>query len=59
VEITPTPEEDPMHKATYEPSGTEVAVIETPKGVIKFEFYFEDAPNHVASFIELADSGLL
>ncbi len=53
----PTLEEEPMHTATYEPTGTEVAVIETSKGVIKFEFFFDDAPNHVASFIELADDG--
>lgn len=50
-------EEEPMYTATYEPTGTEVAVIETAKGTIEFEFFFEDAPNHVAAFIELADAG--
>ncbi len=39
------------------PVGDEVAVIQTPKGTIVFEFFFDDAPNHVASFIELADKG--
>ncbi|MDP2401578.1 MAG: peptidylprolyl isomerase [Actinomycetota bacterium] len=34
-----------------------MAVITTPKGEIKFEFYSEDAPNHVAAFIELAQKG--
>jgi peptidyl-prolyl cis-trans isomerase B (cyclophilin B) len=47
--------------ATYEPTyvctGDEVAVITTPKGVIKFTFYCEDAPKHVAAFVELAEKG--
>jgi len=46
---------------TYEPTyvctGNEVAVITTPKGVIKFKFYCEDAPKHAAAFIELAEKG--
>lgn len=49
-------EEEPMYTPTYEPTGTEVVVIETPKGTIEFEFYFAEAPNHVAAFIELADA---
>ncbi len=53
----PIPEEEPMFSPTYEPTGTEIAVIETSKGVIRFEFFAEDAPNHVASFIELAEAG--
>lgn len=56
-ESAPTPEVDSLYTATYEPNGTEIAVITTPKGVIKFEFYAEDAPNHVASFIERAQDG--
>jgi cyclophilin family peptidyl-prolyl cis-trans isomerase len=46
-----------FHVSEVEVSGDEIAVITTPKGVIKLEFYSEDAPNHVASFIELADAG--
>ncbi len=46
-----------MFTPTYEPNGSEIAVIETDKGTIKFEFYSDDAPNHVASFVELAQSG--
>lgn len=46
-----------MHVSDVKVTGKEVAVITTPKGVIKFEFYAEDAPNHVASFIELARAG--
>lgn len=52
----PQSEEVVMHVAEYQPTGTEIAVIETSKGVIEFEFYFDDAPNHAASFIELADA---
>jgi len=33
------------------------AVIETNRGVIKFEFFPEDAPGHVRNFIKLAQSG--
>jgi len=51
------PEEEPLYTPTYEPTGEEIAVITTPKGVIKFEFYPEDAPKHVAAFIELAQKG--
>ncbi len=52
-----TQEEDGMHVSDVKVTGKEVAVITTPKGVIKFEFYSDDAPNHVASFIELARVG--
>lgn len=47
--------------ALYEPeyvcTGDEVAVITTPKGTIKFTFYFDDAPRHAAAFVELAEKG--
>src|SRR3989339_203137 len=33
----------------------EIAVIETDKGIIKFEFYEKDAPNTVNNFKKLAD----
>ena len=46
-----------FHVSEVEVDGTETAVIETSKGVIKFEFFAEDAPNTVASFIELAEDG--
>jgi len=46
-----------MYAATYSPNGTEVAVIKTAKGLIKFKFYPTDAPNTVAAFIELAQKG--
>jgi peptidyl-prolyl cis-trans isomerase B (cyclophilin B) len=57
-DVTPTePEEEPVFTPTYEPNGDEVAVIETGKGTIKLELFAEDAPNHVASFVELAQDG--
>ncbi len=51
------PGEEPLYTASYKPNGREVAVIKTPKGTIKFTFYSEDAPNHVAAFVELAKKG--
>jgi peptidyl-prolyl cis-trans isomerase B (cyclophilin B) len=38
-------------------TGDEVAVITTNKGVIRFTFFGQDAPNHVAAFIERAREG--
>lgn len=51
------PEEEPMHVSEVKVTGKEIAVITTKKGVIKLKFYPEVAPNHVASFIELAEKG--
>ena len=51
-------EEDPMlHVSTTEVTGTERATMVTSKGTIVLEFFADDAPNHVASFIELIESG--
>ncbi len=55
--VSDLPEEDDLYTAEYEPTGNEMAVIKTPKGEIRFEFYVADAPNTVAAFIELADAG--
>jgi peptidyl-prolyl cis-trans isomerase B (cyclophilin B) len=46
-----------LYQRKTDPAGDEIAVVTTPKGTIKFEFYGKDAPNHVAGFIELAESG--
>lgn len=51
------PEEEPMHVSDVKVTGKEIAVITTKKGVITLEFYPDVAPNHVASFIELAQQG--
>lgn len=50
-------EEEPMHESPVKLTGTETAVIKTSKGDITLEFYPNDAPNTVASFVELAESG--
>lgn len=52
-----TIQEDELYTAEYRSNGKEIAVIETDKGTIKFEFYSEDATNTVAAFIELAQKG--
>ena len=52
-----TPEEEGVYQPTIELTGDEVAVITTPKGVIRLRFFGDVAPNHVKSFIELATSG--
>ncbi|MBF4509528.1 MAG: peptidylprolyl isomerase [Aeromicrobium sp.] len=55
---TPAPEEAPMlHTSEVEITGAEKAVMTTSKGVIVLEFFADDAPNTVANFIELAESG--
>ena len=46
-----------MYVAAYKPSGNETGLIKTPKGDIRIEFFPNDAPNHVAAFIELARTG--
>lgn len=46
-----------MYVAAYKPSGNETGLIKTPKGDIRIEFFPNDAPNHVAAFVELARKG--
>lgn len=46
-----------LHTSDVKVTGDEVAVIETDKGTIEFEFFASDAPNTVASFIERANDG--
>lgn len=53
----PTSEEGNMHVSDVKVTGNEIAVITTNRGVIKFKFYADEAPNHVASYIELARAG--
>jgi len=56
-EDTASEEDGSLHISPVQVSGTESVVIETSKGTIKLELYPDDAPNTVASFIELADAG--
>ncbi|MHB8051043.1 MAG: peptidylprolyl isomerase [Coriobacteriia bacterium] len=46
-----------LHVSTTEVTGSERATMVTSKGTIVLEFFPGDAPNHVASFIELAEAG--
>jgi peptidyl-prolyl cis-trans isomerase B (cyclophilin B) len=47
----------PLYEPQYTCTGDEVAVITTPKGVIKFSFFCDEAPRHSAAFVELAEKG--
>lgn len=44
-------------RALLERAKTSAARISTPKGDIVFSFYSDDAPQHAAAFIKLADAG--
>ena len=44
-------------RTLLERSKTSVARITTPKGDMVFSFYADDAPQHCAAFIKLADAG--
>ncbi len=57
AQSAPTSEEGNMHVSDVKVTGNEIAVITTNRGVIKFKFYSKEAPNHVASYIELARAG--
>ncbi|MDI6901429.1 MAG: peptidylprolyl isomerase [Anaerosomatales bacterium] len=50
-------EEVAMHESDVTVGGEERALVSTDKGVFVIEFFPDDAPNHVASFIELAEEG--
>jgi peptidyl-prolyl cis-trans isomerase B (cyclophilin B) len=46
-----------LYTPKYEPTGDEVAVIKTEKGVIRVKLAGQDAPIHVGNFVELAEDG--
>ncbi len=46
-----------MHVSQVELTGSETAVVTTSKGVVKLSFFGEDAPNTVATFVELSRDG--
>ncbi|MDR0350260.1 MAG: peptidylprolyl isomerase [Coriobacteriales bacterium] len=46
-----------LYTPQYQPTGDEIAVIETNKGSIRVKLAGKDAPIHVANFIELARKG--
>jgi peptidyl-prolyl cis-trans isomerase B (cyclophilin B) len=56
AEVPPAAQQpDGSHVSTVKVKGDEIAVVKTNKGTITFKFFAKDAPNTVASFIELAD----
>ena len=46
-----------IYEPEYKPSGEEVAIIETSKGIIKVKLAGKDAPIHVGNFVELSKKG--
>jgi peptidyl-prolyl cis-trans isomerase B (cyclophilin B) len=46
-----------LYTPEYQPTGEEIAVIETSKGTIRVRLAGSDAPIHVANFVELAEKG--
>ncbi|MCQ2751511.1 MAG: peptidylprolyl isomerase [Coriobacteriales bacterium] len=46
-----------LYTPEYKVTGKEVAVFKTNKGTIKVQLHGDDAPIHVANFVELATSG--
>jgi cyclophilin family peptidyl-prolyl cis-trans isomerase len=52
----PTPGQEPLHTGTFKPTGKEKVVIKTAKGDITIKVYPKDAPNTVATFLELVSA---
>ena len=48
---------DQLYTPAYQPTGDEVAVFTTSKGVIRAQLAGKDAPIHVGNFVELARKG--
>lgn len=46
-----------MYTPEYQPTGGEIATIETSKGTIVVELFGKDAPVHVGNFVELVEKG--
>ncbi|MDR1421614.1 MAG: peptidylprolyl isomerase [Coriobacteriales bacterium] len=46
-----------LYTPAYQPSGDEIAVIETSVGTIRVKLAGKEAPIHVANFVELAEKG--
>jgi peptidyl-prolyl cis-trans isomerase B (cyclophilin B) len=46
-----------QYTPSYQPNGSEIAVIATSKGVIRVQLAGKDAPIHVGNFVELAQKG--
>ncbi len=46
-----------LYTPSYVPTGEEIAVVDTSKGVIRVQLAGKDAPIHVGNFVELANQG--
>ena len=46
-----------LYTPAYQPTGEEIAVVSTSKGVIRVQLAGKDAPIHVGNFVELAQKG--
>ncbi len=46
-----------IYTPEYKPTGDEIAVITTDKGVIRVQLHGKDAPIHVGNFVELSQKG--
>lgn len=46
-----------LYTPEYQPTGDEIAVIETSQGTIRVQLAGKDAPIHVGNFVELAQKG--
>ncbi len=46
-----------LYTPEYQPTGDEIAVIDTSKGTIRVQLHGQDAPIHVGNFVELAEKG--
>ena len=46
-----------LYTPEYQPTGEEIAVINTSKGAIRVQLAGADAPIHVGNFVELAQKG--
>ncbi|MDO4501647.1 MAG: peptidylprolyl isomerase [Coriobacteriia bacterium] len=46
-----------LYTPEYQPTGEEIAVVTTSKGVIRVQLHGKDAPIHVGNFVELATKG--
>ena len=46
-----------LYTPAYQPTGEEIAVVTTSKGVIRVQLHGKDAPIHVGNFVELSTKG--
>lgn len=46
-----------LYTPAYQPSGDEIAVVNTSQGTIRVKLAGKDAPIHVGNFVELAQKG--